>query len=90
MFAVRVVKRIPKLLRSAQCCRRILMTNEQERERNERRIAMVSTVANLFFVEPAIVLRGRMAQSVMVRMIGLNQNASRQISATGAAGDLGN
>ena len=76
MFAVRVVKRIPQLLRSAQSCRRLFMTDEQERERNERRIAVVSTVANLFFVEPAIVLRSRMPQSVMMRMIGLNQDAS--------------
>src|SRR5438067_744613 len=89
MFAVRVVKRIPKLLRSAQSCRRIFMTDEQERERNERRIAVISTMANLFLVEPAIVLRRRMPQSVMMRMVGLNQDASRQIAATCTAGNLG-
>src|ERR1041384_7363362 len=89
MSAVRVVKRIPKLLRSAQCCRRFFMTDQQERERHERRIAMVSTVANLFFVEPAIVLRRRMPQGVMMRMISLDEYATRQVSATRATGDLG-
>src|SRR5437660_8325760 len=90
VLKVRVVKRIPKLLRNAQGGRRIFMTDEQEGERNERRIAMISAVANLFFVEPGIVLRSRMPQSVMMRMIGLNQHASWQITATCAAGNLGN
>src|SRR4051812_12817091 len=51
---------------------------------------MIATVANLFVIKAAIVLGRGMTQSVMVRMIRLNQHASRQVAAAGAARHLCN
>src|SRR4051812_43301283 len=45
---------------------------------------------DLFIVKAAIVLGRRMTQGVMMRMIRLNQDATRQVAATGAAGHLRN
>ena len=50
---------------------------------------MIASMANFFFVESAIVLRSRMTQRVVMRMISLNQHAARQITAASSAGYLG-
>src|SRR5947208_15915983 len=68
---------------------RILMTRQQQRQRDKRRIAMVATMPNFFFIEPAIVLRRCVSQRVILRMISLNQDAAGLITATGAPGHLG-
>ena len=49
---------------------------------------MIASVANLFVVEAAIVLGTRMPQRVVMRVIGLNQNSTRQITTSGAPGHL--
>ena len=62
--------------------------DQQTRERHERRIRMVLPVAKLFVVEAFIILRTRMSQSVVIRMIRLNQNSSGTIAAPGTSRDL--
>src|SRR5690349_17592120 len=62
--------------------------DQQTRERNERRIRMILTVAQLFFEKRPVILRTRVSQCVVVRMIRLNQDSSRSIAASGATRDL--
>ena len=50
---------------------------------------MIASMANLFVIESLVVLGTGMPQGIVMRMISLNQDASGQITATGAAGDLG-
>src|SRR5437588_6176714 len=64
------------------------MPHQQQREHDERWVTMISAMSNLFVIEPAIVLRRCMPQRVMMRMIGLNQNAAGQVAAAGASSDL--
>src|SRR6185436_16773237 len=54
--------------------------NQQTREGHERRIRMVLPVAKLFLKEPFIVLRARVSQRIVIRMISLNQDAPRSIT----------
>src|SRR6185369_7825348 len=54
--------------------------DQQTRERHERRIRMVLPVAQLLFVKTLIVLRTRMSQRIVIRMIRLDQNSSRPIA----------
>ncbi len=49
---------------------------------------MIAAMTNLFIVEGAKILCARMLQRVVMRVIGLNQHAARQITATRAPGDL--
>ena len=55
------------------------------RERHKRRIRMVLPVLNLFVVKAFVILRARVAQRVVIRMIGLNQHFARPIATTGAS-----
>src|SRR5437763_486872 len=65
------------------------MPDQQKGEDYERRVAMILSMPNFFVIEAAIVLRRCMPQGVMMRMIGLNQDASGQVPTARASGDLG-
>src|SRR5690348_15238371 len=62
--------------------------DQQTRERDERRIRVILTVAQLLFEKRFVVLCARVSQCVVIRMIGLNQDSSGSISASGATRDL--
>ena len=49
---------------------------------------MILPVAQLFVVKSFIVLRTRVSQSVVIRMIRLNQDSSRTIATSGTSRDL--
>jgi hypothetical protein len=49
---------------------------------------MVLSVANLFIVKTIVVLGARVPQSVVIRVIGLDQNPARTITTPGATGNL--
>src|SRR5437899_8949669 len=51
---------------------------------------MIAAMTNLFVVKRQIVLGGGQTQSVMARMISLNQHASATLTAAGPPGYLGN
>src|SRR5882762_4216870 len=89
MIAVRFNQSLAELLSRGVGPRRILVAHQQQGQRNEWRIAMIASMANLFVIESLVVLGAGMPQGVVTRMIGLNQDASGKITATGAAGDLG-
>src|ERR1051326_6790949 len=57
--------------------------DQQTRERHKRRIRMILTIAQLLFVERFVILCTRVAQSVMIRVIGLNEHSSGSIAAPG-------
>src|SRR2546430_7363862 len=88
LIAISFTQSFPHLLRNAQGARRIFVTNQQQGERHERRKPQISSVANLLVVEAAKILGARMSQRVVMRVIGLNQNSTRQITTSGAPGDL--
>src|SRR5689334_5793024 len=62
--------------------------DQQTRERDERRVRVILPVTQLLFVERFVILRARVAQSVVIRMIRLNEDSSRPITASRASGDL--
>src|SRR5262245_43953620 len=62
--------------------------DQQARERNERRIRMILPVTKLLFIKRLIVLRASVSQSIMIWMIGLDQNSSRPIAASCASRHL--
>src|SRR5215208_2299439 len=64
--------------------------DEQTRQCYERRIRMILPVAKLFLIEAFIILRARVSQSVMIWMVGLDQNPAGSIPATSASCDLSN
>ena len=64
--------------------------DQQGRECYEGWIRMILTVANLFVIEAFEVLRARMAESIVIRMISLNQHLPRPIAAAGPSRHLGN
>src|SRR6266404_117333 len=90
VIAVRLVQNIPKFLRRAERSGRVLVTHQQQCERDEWRITVISSMPNLFFVKTTIVLRRRVTKRVMGWMVSLNQHSAWQIAASGASGDLGN
>src|ERR1043165_7653132 len=57
-------------------------------ERDERRIRMILAVMDLFVVEAFVILGARVAQRVVIRMIGLNQHLPRSIATSRASRDL--
>ncbi len=65
------------------------MSHQQECQGHEGRIAVIASVTNLFVIKPAIVLSRRVSQSVMMRMVSLNQDSPRQVTTARATGDLG-
>jgi len=64
--------------------------DEQTRQRYERRIRMILPVAKLFVIKAFKILRAGVSQSVMMWMIGLDQNSAGSIPAAGASRDLSN
>ena len=64
--------------------------DQQTCQGDERWIRMVLPVTQLLFVKSFIVLRTRVAQSIMVGMISLDQNSSRTITTSGTASNLRN
>src|SRR5690348_4408439 len=62
--------------------------DQQARERDERRIRMILTIPQLLFVERFVVLRTRVAQSIMIRIIRLNEHSSRSIATPRSSGNL--
>src|SRR5205085_8872351 len=61
---------------------------EQRGERDEGRVAQVLPVVDLFVEETFVVLRARVAQSVVLRVICLNQDATGQSASARAPCDL--
>src|SRR5882724_1041606 len=49
---------------------------------------MVLAVTNLLTVKTCVILSARMTQSIMIRMIGLDQNPAASFASTRPAGDL--
>src|SRR6266481_1474127 len=88
VIAICFHQRVSQLMSDRVGSRRIFVTNQQQSQRHERRITVIASMANLFIIESAIVLGAGMSQGIVMRMIGLNQNASGQITASGAAGNL--
>src|SRR5215217_3911514 len=62
--------------------------DQHTRQCYERRIRMILPVAQLFLVKRFIVLRTRVSQSVMIRMIRLNQDPSRTIATSRSSRNL--
>src|SRR5216684_523530 len=89
VIAVRFNQRLAYLLCDRSRARRIFVSHQQQRERDKRWIAVIASMANLLIIEAAVILGAGMPQRVVMRMISLNQNAPRQISASGAPGHLG-
>ena len=72
MIAIGCQQETAQLLRRASRARRILVSYQQQGQRYKRRVAMIASMTNFFVIEAAIVLRSRMTQRVMVRMISLD------------------
>ena len=49
---------------------------------------MVLSVANLFIIKPIVVLGARVSQSVVIRVIGLDQDPAGTITAPRTTGNL--
>src|SRR5713226_4309793 len=79
---------VSQFVRDGVRARWIFVTNQHQGQRDKRRITVIAPVANLFVIEPSIVLRARVSQRVMTGVISLDQNASEQVAATGATRDL--
>ena len=58
--------------------RQVFAVDEQRGERDEGRVAQVPAVAYLLLEEALVVLRAGVAQRVVVRVVGLNQDAAGQ------------
>src|SRR5690349_14866142 len=69
---------------------RIAVPCQQQSQCDEWRILVIAAVANLFVVEADIILGDRVPQSVVMRMIGLNEYSAGAIATSGAAGNLSN
>jgi hypothetical protein len=59
----------------------IFAVNEKRGQSDERRIVHALAIANLFVVEAHVILLAGVKQSVMVRMIGLNEDAACALAA---------
>src|SRR5688572_13640973 len=68
----------------------IRTVDQKTREGHERRVGMVLPVSQFFVVKTFVVLRARMPQCVVIRMIRLNQNSPRPITTTCTPRNLGN
>src|SRR5882672_7104973 len=90
VIAVRFCQSLFQLLRRPESPRRVLVTREEQRQRHERRIAVITAMTNLLIVESSIVLSLRVPQRIVMRMISLNQHAARQVAPTGTTRDLCN
>src|SRR5690242_21705892 len=90
MIAVSFAQNTSKFLGRAERACRVLVSYQHQRKRDEWRITVIATMANLFVIKTAIVLRRRMTKRVMIGMVGLNQDSARQITPARASGDLGN
>src|SRR5260221_11966998 len=88
VIAICFHQRVSQLMRDRIGSRHVFMPDEQQSQRDERRIAVIATMANLFIIKSAVVLGARMSQCIVMRMISLNQDAPGQITASGAAGNL--
>src|SRR5258707_1228490 len=80
---------LPKLLCRGIGSGGVFVAHQQQRQRYKRRITVIASMANLFIIESAVILGARMSQSIVMRMIRLNQNAPGQITASGSSGNLG-
>src|SRR5260370_26678506 len=80
LIAISFIQSFLQLLRDAQGARGIFVTHQQQGERDERRIPVISSMANLLIVEAAKILCARVSQRVVMRVIRLNQNSTRQIT----------
>src|SRR5229473_4414694 len=90
VISVGLCQSLFQLLRRPESPRRILVTREEQRQRHERRVAVITAMTNFLIVESPIVLRLCVPQRVVMRMISLNQNPARQIASTGTTRDLCN
>src|SRR5260370_39554246 len=90
VIAVLFCQGLFQLLRRPESPRLILVTREEQRQRHERRVAVITAMTNFLIVESSIVLRLCVPQRVVMRMISLNQNPARQIASTGTTRDLCN
>ena len=89
MVAIRLEQMFPQLLRDAACAIIVFMPHEQQRQDGKRRVSMITSVPYFLIIKSLIVLRGCMPERVVMRMIGLNQNAAQQVTPARASGDLG-
>src|SRR5687768_18261687 len=53
----------------------------RSRKRDKRRIRMIPPIVDLLVIEPFVILRARVPQRVVIRMISLNQHLSGTIAA---------
>src|SRR5260221_3340153 len=88
VIAICFHQRVSQLMRDRVRSRHVFMPHQQQGQRDERRIAVIASMANLFIIKSAVVLGARMSQGIVMGMVGLNQDASGQITAAGAAGNL--
>src|SRR5260370_35004935 len=88
VIAVLFCQGLFQLLRRPESPRLILVTREEQHHRHERTVAVITAMTNFLIVESSIVLRLCVPQRVVMRMISLNQDASRQVATTCASGDL--
>src|SRR5258708_35279858 len=82
VIAICFHQRVSQLMRDRVRSRHVLMPHQQQSQRDERRIAVIASMANLFIIKSSIVLGARMSQGVVMRMISLNQDAPGQITAS--------
>src|SRR5258708_13498245 len=80
VIAVRFCQGLFQLLRRPESPRRIPVTSEEQRQRHERRVAVITAMTNFLIVESSIVLCLCVPQRVVMRMISLNQNPARQVA----------
>src|SRR5262249_15761186 len=90
MLAICVIQMIAKFLGDAAGPRAVSMPHQQQRQGGKWWISMITPMPNFFRIESLIVLRRRVFQGVVMRMIGLDQNPSGPVSATGTSGNLRN
>src|SRR5229473_831601 len=88
VISVGLCQSLFQLLRRPESPRRILVTREEQRQRHERRVAVITAMTNFLIVESSIVLSLCVPQRVVMRMISLNQDAARQVAPTCAPGHL--
>ena len=62
--------------------------DQEAGEGDERRIGMVLAIAQLLLVKRLVILRARVSQSIVIWMIGLDQNFTGPIATTRTSRDL--
>src|SRR5437762_11127757 len=87
-LCVRRVERATQLGGGYLCALPVRTVHQQTAERDERRVAQIFAVADLFGVEAVVVLRAGVAQGVVVRVESLDEDAPRARAASRASRDL--